>query len=356
MTAPTLTRPEELADAGLVPADRLPELRLVAARYALAIPPAMAALIDPEDPADPIARQFVPDLSELDVAPEERADPIGDAAYAPVKGIVHRYPDRVLLKPIHACAVYCRFCFRREMVGPGSEGLSDSELEAALAYVAGDPNIWEVVITGGDPLMLSPRRLAQMMARLSAIPHLAVIRFHTRIPVVAPQRIDAALVAALESDKAVYVVLHANHARELGDDAAAACARLIRAGIPMLAQTVLLKDVNDRADTLEALFRRLVSLRIKPYHLHHGDLAPGTAGFRTTIEAGHALMRSLQGDVSGLCLPTYVLDLPGGHGKVPLGPDYLEAGAGEGWIVTDYRGGRHAYPAEAGPGIAAALR
>jgi lysine 2,3-aminomutase len=281
------------------------------------------------------------------MAPEERADPIGDVAHSPVKGIVHRYPDRVLLKPVHACAVYCRFCFRREMVGPGGEGLDPAELDAALDYIATHPEIWECVITGGDPLILSPRRLASLVERLSAIPHLAVIRFHTRLPVADPRRIDDALVAALETEKAVYIVLHANHEREFGADAVAAVRRLTRAGIPMLAQTVLLKGVNDTPEILEALFRRLVSLRIKPYHLHHGDLAPGTAQFRTTIGEGQALMRALQGDVSGLCLPSYVLDLPGGHGKVPLGPDYLEpAGADDRWTVTDYRGGRHAYPPE----------
>jgi lysine 2,3-aminomutase len=184
----TLTTLEDLAEAGLVEESRLPGLRLVASRYAVAITPAMADLIDAEDAADPIARQFIPDPAELETVPEERADPIGDHAHAPVKGIVHRYADRVLLKPVHACAVYCRFCFRREMVGPGGEGLNAEELDRALAYIAGHPEIWEVVITGGDPLILSARRLAELMVRLSAIPHLAVIRFHSRVPVVAPAR------------------------------------------------------------------------------------------------------------------------------------------------------------------------
>jgi lysine 2,3-aminomutase len=341
----TLRRPAELVETGLVPAERLPDLARVAERYALAISPAMADLIDPADPADPIARQFIPDPAELLTTPEEREDPIGDVAHMPVKGIVHRYPDRVLLKPTHACAVYCRFCFRREMVGPGGDALSPQELEAALGYIRSHPEIWEVVITGGDPLALAPRRIGDMVRALSAIPHLSVIRFHTRIPAVAPERIDADLLAALETEKAVFIVLHANHARELTEDAGAAIGRLVRAGIPMLAQTVLLRGVNDDPVVLEALLRRLVALRVKPYHLHHGDLAPGTAGFRTTIEAGRVMMRALTGRVSGLCQPNYVLDLPGGHGKVPIGLDYLTpAGTPDRWQVEDYQGGMHLYP------------
>jgi len=351
LCAPTLSRPETLVEAGLVPADRLPDLTRVAARYALAVSPAMAALIDPADPADPIARQFIPDPAELLTTPEERADPIGDHAYMPVKGIVHRYPDRVLLKPTHACAVYCRFCFRREMVGPGGDALSPEELDAAIGYIRAHDEIWEVVITGGDPLVLAPRRVRALIEALSAIPHLSVIRFHSRVPAVAPHRIDQEMLAALATEKALFVVLHANHARELGEDAAAACARLVRAGIPMLAQTVLLKGVNDDPETLEALFRRLVSLRIKPYHLHHGDLAPGTAQFRTTIEEGRQAMRALTGRVSGLCQPNYVLDLPGGHGKVPIGLDYLSPAEDAGrWKIEDYRGGVHLYPPVADEG------
>jgi lysine 2,3-aminomutase len=343
--APDIRRPADLIEAGLVPADRLAELEQVAARYALAITPAMAELIDPADPADPIARQFVPSAAELHHLPEESGDPIGDHVHMPVKGIVHRYPDRVLLKPSHACPVYCRFCFRREMVGPGGAALSPAELDTAYDYIRSHPAIFEVVVTGGDPLMLSPRRLTEMVAALSAIPHLGVIRFHTRVPIVAPERIDEAFLAALESDKGVFIVLHANHPRELTAAAAAAIRRLNRAGIALLSQSVLLKGINDDSATLEALLRRLVSLRVKPYHLNQGDLAPGTAHFRTTVEAGQALVAALRGRVSGLCQPSYVLDLPGGYGKVPIGPNYLRRTEdGSGWLVTDYQGVTHPYP------------
>jgi lysine 2,3-aminomutase len=341
----TLRSPHALAEAGLVPSARLGELEAVARRYAVAVTPLIARLIDPADPDDPIARQFIPSRAELDRHPEEREDPIGDHAHMPVKGIVHRYPDRVLLKPTHACPVYCRFCFRREMVGPGGDALNAAELEAAYAYIAGHPDIFEVIITGGDPLILSPRRLGEMVRALSAIPHLGVIRLHSRVPIVDPDRIDRGLLAALETPKGLFLVLHANHPRELTDAAAGALRRLNRAGVALLSQTVLLNGVNDDSATLEALLRRLVSLRVKPYHLHHGDLAPGTVQFRTTIETGQALMAALWGRVSGLCQPLYVLDLPGGHGKVPIGAAYLAPAEMPGeWLVTDYRGVTHRYP------------
>jgi lysine 2,3-aminomutase len=329
------------ADAACAKPGRLAALQQVAARYAVAITPAVADMIDPRDPHDPIAKQFLPDPRELEQQAEENADPIGDEAHSPVEGVVHRYPDRVLLKLVNACAVYCRFCFRREMVGPGRGGLSRAALDAALDYIARTPEIWEVILTGGDPLVLSPRRLKDVMTRLAAIDHVKVIRVHTRMPTVAPERITPALVKALRTGKATFVVLHANHARELTGAARAACARLIDAGIPMLSQSVLLRSVNDDAETLGALMRTLVECRIKPYYLHHADLAPGTAHFRTTIGEGQALMRTLHGRWSGLCQPTYVLDIPGGHGKSSVGPTYLSADGSE---VEDFSGRRHAYP------------
>ena len=329
----------ELIDSGVLDPARRVEIDRVAQRYAVAVTPEMLEAIDVHAAADPIARQFVPSDAELTTTPDERADPIGDVPYSPVKGVVHRYPDRVLLKPTHACAVYCRFCFRREMVGPGGEALSPTELDAALDYIRAHEQIWEVILTGGDPLVLSPRRLKEIVAALDAIAHVGVIRIHTRVPVVDPARISAELIDALRADKAVYVVVHANHARELTDAARAACRRLIDAGIPMLSQSVLLKGVNDDPQTLEALLRTLVRNRIKPYYLHHADLAPGTTQFRTTIAEGQALMRDLRGRVSGLCQPTYVLDIPGGAGKVPVGPSYLH----EDGTVEDPSGTTHEY-------------
>jgi lysine 2,3-aminomutase len=321
-----------------------PEHNEIERRYPAAITPEMAALIEGDPARDPIGMQFLPDPSELEIAPGESDDPIGDRRLSPVKGIVHRYPDRVLLKPTLLCPVYCRFCFRREDVGPKGGTLTASELETALAYIRERPQIWETILTGGDPFLLSPRRIGAIVRALDAIAHLAVIRIHTRVPVVAPGRVGAALVAALEAGKAVYVVIHANHPRELTDGARAACARLVRAGIPVLSQTVLLKGVNDDRATLEALFRGLVAMRVKPYYLHQMDHAPGTTRFRTGLADGQALMRALRGRVSGLCQPTFVLDLPDGYGKVPVGPCYAEARAGGRFEVADIDGRPHAFP------------
>ena len=339
-----LRSPSDLVDARLVGGDRIAALNEVAARYAVAITPAIAGLIDRCDPHDPIGRQFVPDARELAAQPQESRDPIGDDVFSPVEGVVHRYPDRVLLKLVNACAVYCRFCFRREMVGPGRGGLSPRALAAALDYIGACPQVWEVILTGGDPLVLSAQRLADVVTRLAAIAHVKVIRVHTRVPVAAPERVTAALVRALraqEQKKASFVVLHVNHPRELTKKARAACARFIDAGIPMLSQSVLLRGVNDDAETLGALLRALVECRIKPYYLHHADLAPGTAHLRTTIAEGQALMRALHGRYSGLCQPAYVLDIPGGYGKSPIGPNYLNE---DGSVVEDFNGRRHIYP------------
>jgi len=342
----TLKSASDLADAGVVSRSRAAAIAPVAERYAVAVSPAMAALIDAGDPDDPIARQFIPDPRELERREEERDDPIGDGAKSPLDGLVHRYRDRVLVKLVSACPVYCRFCFRREMVGPGkSPTLSDAQLAVALDYIGARPEIWEVILTGGDPLILSPRRIAEVTAALGGIAHVKVLRWHTRVPAVAPERVTPGLVASLRSNKqSVFVALHANHPREMTAAARAACARLVDAGIAMVSQTVLLRGVNDDAATLEALMRAFVEARVKPYYLHHGDLAPGTAHLRTTIAEGQALMRALREQLSGLALPLYVLDIPGAHGKVPAAPAYIAQDPGTGgYTIEDARGNAHAY-------------
>jgi lysine 2,3-aminomutase len=342
-----LSTAASLVDAGLLPKAQRETAGRVAAKYAVGVTRAIADLIDPSDPADPIARQFIPDAAELSRTPGETDDPTGDRLFSPVEGVVHRYPDRVLLKLLHICPVYCRFCFRRASVGPRSPAyLSPEALDAAFAYIAGKPAIWEVILTGGDPLALSARRLADIMARLKAIAHVKAVRVHTRIPVAEPQKVTAELARALLScAKAVYVALHANHPRELSQEARAACARLIDAGIPMLSQSVLLAGVNDNIETLAALMRAFAEARIKPYYLHHLDPAPGTAHFRVPVAKGQELMRQLRGRLSGLCQPHYVLDIPGGYGKSPIGPNYLTGPAPDGTFkITDYRGEAHDYP------------
>jgi len=345
--APTLRRLSDLAQAGLIAPEQIAGLEQVAEQYAIAITPALVELIHPGDPLDPIGAQFLPTVAELKVESFESADPVGDAAYSPVEGIVHRYPDRALLKITHTCAVYCRFCFRREMVGPkGLRPLSETELETAFGYLESHPEIWELIVTGGDPLVLSPRRLRDLMTRLQAIEHIRVIRFHTRVPTVDPDAISDEMVQALKAPgKAVYLAVHINHARELTDKARAACGKLVDAGIPLLGQTVLLRGINDDPASLGDLMRAQVETRIKPYYLHHGDLAPGAGHFRTTIAEGRALMKALRGTYSGLCQPTYVLDIPEGHGKVPIGPNYVSEGAA-GCVVEDPWGELHDYNLE----------
>jgi lysine 2,3-aminomutase len=332
---------DDLISAGLIPPARRDEAARVGQRYAISITPAIAALIDPADPADPVARQFLPDIRELTLRPEESADPVGDHAHSPVPGVVHRYPDRALLKLGHVCPVYCRFCFRREMVGPDGDGaLAGDRLAAALAYIASHDEIFEVILTGGDPFMLSPRRAREITAALSAISHVKLIRWHTRVPMVDAARVTPAFVAAITSGaKAVYVGVHANHPREFTAEARAAIARLADSGVVLVSQSVLLRGVNDDAATLAALMRAFLENRVKPYYLHHPDLAPGTSHFRVSIAEGQALMRALRGRLSGLAQPTYVIDIPGGHGKSPIGPSY-ESDDG----LLDYRGRAHPYP------------
>ncbi len=343
--AASLTTIDALLSNGLIEKRSVGVLSSVADRYAVSLTPAVVDLIDRNDPDDPIARQYLPDSAELLRLPDERDDPIGDGPHSPVPGVVHRYPDRVLLKAVHVCPVYCRFCFRREMVGPDGDGTMDAAaLGRAKDYITAHPDIWEVILTGGDPLILSPRRLGEIMAALSGIAHVKVVRLHSRVPVADPARIDAALATALmASGKAVYVALHANHPREMSATAAGAIDRLRAAGVVLVSQSVLLRGVNDDPDVLAALMRRFVECGVKPYYLHHPDLAPGTGHFRLTIAEGRSIVTALRARVSGLCMPQYILDIPGGHGKVSLTESPVRD-TGEGcYAIEDRLGRSHHY-------------
>ena len=331
----TLRDADGLITAGLLPASQRAPAEAVGRRYAIAVTPAMQALIQAHD--DPIARQFVPDPAELRTALHESADPIGDDTKSPLKGVVHRYPDRALLKPLLICPVYCRFCFRRTHVGPDGGLLTETELHAAYAWFAARPAIREVILTGGDPLMLSPRRLGAIVTALSAIPHIETLRVHTRVPVADPERLTDALAAALETDRSMWLVVHANHASEFTPATRGALRRVQGLGIPVLGQSVLLRGVNDTEAALEALFRAMLAARVKPYYLHQLDPAPGTAHFHVPVAEGRRLLAALRGRVTGLAWPTYVLDIPGGFGKVPIGPDYLDQDG----TVRDPAGERH---------------
>lgn len=331
---------DALVEHGFLSPQAKAALAPVAARYAVAVSPTLADLIAKE--GESLARQFLPSEAELVTLPEERADPIGDNAHSPVEGIVHRHKDRVLFKPVSVCPVYCRFCFRREMLGDAT--LSPDAMERAFAYIADHTEIWEVILTGGDPFILSPRRAEEITQRLAAIPHVKIVRWHTRVPVVDPPRVTDEFVSAIKAKNlTTYVALHANHTGEFGEAARGAIAKLIDAGIPMLSQSVLLKDVNDNVEALENLMRTFIENRIKPYYLHHPDLAPGTSHFRVTIAHGQRLMRELRARLSGIAMPVYVLDIPGGHAKVPLNSDDVIALENGRYRIRDHAGVWHEY-------------
>lgn len=331
-----LTHLDALEAAGMTdPAERA-ALDQVAEAFRVRVTAEMAAV-----GAEGVRAQFAPDIRELAVLPEELVDPIGDEAHAPVPGLTHRYPDRAILHATKTCEVYCRFCFRRETVGETGH-LGEAEFEAVLEYLRATPAVREVIFTGGDPLVLSARRLGAMLDRLEALGTLDLVRFHTRVPAVAPSRVTEGLVAALDRALPVWMVVHVNHADEITVAAAEALRRLNRAGVPLLSQTVLLRGVNADVYTLEQLFRTLIRHRVKPYYLHHPDLAKGTGHFRVTLADGQALMADLRGRLTGIAQPVYVLDIPGGHGKVPVGPGYLQR-EDEGWLVTDPQGRVHGY-------------
>ena len=342
----SLTALPKLVQRHLLSADDANHLTAVAEKYSVSITETMADIIDLEDVSDPIRAQFIPRKEELNLAQNELDDPISDSSYSPMKGLVHRYPDRILIKPIHSCAVYCRFCFRREQVGRNKEALNAQDLTNIYAYIQTHPEIWEVIFTGGDPLLLSPRKLAEILTVLGTIDHVKVIRFHTRIPLVSPDFINDDMISALKScNKTIWISLHSNHVNEFTPDGEKAIASIIDAGIPMVSQTVLLKDINDKVETLDALFRHLVQHRIKPYYLHHPDLANGTKHFRLPIRKGQTIYKALLKKLSGIARPHYCLDIPNGAGKIPIHESYAtqDRGQPDKWVLSDANGNLHDY-------------
>ena len=286
--------------------------------------PYYASLIHPTDVHDPIRRTMIPVQAEFDRGPDEQADPLGETAHSPVPGIVHTYPDKVLLLVTDFCATYCRYCTRSRMVGAG-EFLPDRALwTVALDYIRANPSIRDVLLSGGDPLILSDDRVEWLLARLSEIPHVEFIRIGTKIPAVMPQRVTSGLVRMLKRYHPLYMSLHFTHPAELTPETARACTRLADAGIPLGSQTVLLAGVNDDAAIMKELMLGLLKIRVRPYYLHQCDAVNGSWHFRTPIETGHEIIRSLHGFTTGYAVPTYMLDAPGGGGKVPLTPNYVE--------------------------------
>ncbi|MBA4340012.1 MAG: lysine-2,3-aminomutase-like protein [Hyphomonas sp.] len=340
MTVATLRSVAALKAAGLVSDALAPQLAAVEAAYAIALPEPLARAINRSNPADSIRRQYVPSPEELDIRAGESGDPIGDARHSPVPGLVHRYPDRVLIKATSTCPVYCRFCFRREMVGPEKgESLTRTDLDNIFAYIQSHPEIFEVILTGGDPLMLSVARAREITQRLEDIAHVKVIRWHTRMPVTRPDRITPAYAEALSSrKKAIFLAVHANHASEFTAEAIAACRLLAEQGIALVSQSVLLRGVNDTIEDLSDLMRAFLSVGIKPYYLHQLDAAPGTAHFRVPVAEGQRLVRTLRDNLSGLAVPHYVLDIPGGVSKASLALPDIER-RDDTWAVRGRDGG-----------------
>jgi lysine 2,3-aminomutase len=289
----------------------------------LAITPYYLSLCDPIDPRCPIRMQCVPSAREQEPAPGDRVDPLGEVAHEVAPHLIQRYPDRALLLVTDRCSVYCRFCTRSRMVGGGEGAIAVDALGPAMAYLARTPAIRDVILSGGDPLMLATPKIEAILARLRRIPHVEVLRVATRAPVVLPSRIDGELCAALRRAAPLYVMTHFNHPKELTERSAAACAALVDAGIVVLNQTVLLRGINSCACILEELFRGLLRMRVKPYYLLQCDPTRGNGHFRTPLGTGIEIMDRLRGRVSGIALPTFIVDTPGGHGKVALGPDYV---------------------------------
>ena len=299
------------------------------------ITPYYAALMDPDDPACPIRRQMVPVMDEVATDIVGVVDPLEEVAHSPVKNLIHNYPDRVAFCVTAECAIYCRYCLRKRMVGDAGFMMRRPELQAAVDYIAAHPEIRDVLLTGGDPLTFSDRNLDWLLGRLRAVPHVEILRLGTRLPVTLPYRITPELCAVLERHHPVWVNTHFNHPKELTPDAAAGIDRLLRAGVPVGNQTVLLRGINDDVATMKALCEGLVRMRIRPYYLYQAQLIGGTAHFRTSIEKGMALMEALQGRTTGFALPRYVLDTP--FGKVPLNRSYVQGRAGDHVVMNTPR-------------------
>ncbi len=326
-----ITSPDELARH--LPVDQ-EAVAAVARVYPLGIPRHLLRLM--RSPRDSLWRQAVPDSAELAPACAS-ADPTEEDRQSPVEHLVHRYPDRVVLLISNRCALYCRFCMRKRRVGRPTD-ITWSQIRRAIAYIAATPRIREVILSGGDPLLRKDDQLAEILDALKQLPQIEVLRIHTRIPAVLPPRITPALVAMLAKFAPLYVNLHFNHPDEITPAAAAACRRLADAGIPLGSQSVLLKGVNDRVSVMQALMRRLTTVRVRPYALHHPDPVAGTTHFRVSLRRGLQIMRGLRGHISGLCIPHYLVDLPAGGGKVPLLPDYWRRGDTGVVEVMNYEG------------------
>src|SRR5579871_100755 len=329
---PSLT-PEEFAGA-----------KLANHKLALAITPYFFNLIDPADENCPIRWQVIPRIEETNTAPWEMTDPCGEDSHSPVPGLVHRYPDRVLFLVTDRCASYCRYCTRSRLVSNASGYDFHPEYDKQIAYIAAHPEIRDVLLSGGDPLLLSDEKLENLLSRLRAIPHVEFLRIGTRIPVFLPQRITPELCAMLKQFHPLFMSVHVNHPRELTTETRAALGRLADAGIPLGNQSVLLRNVNDDPETMKALVQKLLMCRVKPYYLYQCDLIAGSAHLRSSVAKGLEIMEQLRGHTTGYAVPRYVIDAPGGGGKIPVNPDYVLSRNADRVVVRNFEGKLFEYP------------
>ena len=307
-------------------------------RFRLDITPYFASLMDADDPSCPIRRQVIPTARELQGFTAAMRDSLNEEAHSPVPGLVHRYPDRVLMLVTTQCASYCRYCTRSRIVGAGKAQFSSADYEAQIDYIADTPEIRDVLLSGGDPLMLPQHVLEDLLRRLQAIPHVEVLRIGTRVPVFLPQRIDDAMLAMLQRYHPLWMNIHVNHAREITPEMSRACAQLANAGIPLGCQSVLLAGINDCPHVMKELVHALVKIRVRSYYLYQCDLVAGAGHFRTPVAKGIEIIEALRGHTSGFAVPTYVVDAPGGGGKIPLAPQYLISQSDQRVVLRNYEG------------------
>lgn len=313
-------------------------------KLALSITPYYFNLIDLEDPHCPIRKQVIPQVGEMHTAPEEMLDPVGEEKTMPVPGLVHRYPDRVNFLVTDRCAAYCRYCTRSRMVSNAQGYDFHPEFERALNYIENTPQVRDVLLSGGDPLLLSDNKLDYLLGRLRAIPHVEFIRIGSRIPVFLPQRITPQLCHLLKKHGPVWMSIHVNHPRECTEDLKSACERLSFAGVPLGNQSVLLKGVNDSVDVMRSLIHRLLMMRVRPYYLYQCDLITGSKHFRVDVRKGLEIIQALRGHTSGYAIPQYVIDAPGGGGKVPINPNYIKELTEESIVISNFEGQLYEYP------------
>ena len=314
------------------------------------ITPYYASLLDRDDPEQPLRKTVVPVMGEYKTTPGENEDPLGEDSHSPVPGLVHRYPDRVLLLVTNFCSVYCRYCTRARMVGSaGERSVRKGDIELALDYIERTPVVRDVLISGGDPLSLDDDRLEYILGRLRKIPHVEFVRIGSKQPVVQPMRITPALTRMLKRYHPLWMSLHFTHPDELTPEVAEACGRLADAGIPLGSQTVLLQGVNDDVETMRRLVHGLLKIRVKPYYLYQCDPISGSAHFRTPVSKGVELIRGLRGFTTGYAVPTFVVDAPNGGGKIPLAPDYVAGYDGSDLLLRSYDGGTYRYPDSGAP-------